>query len=56
MIMQKKLCLNTNQIVKYFIITHIIFIPLFTIVCFIALDTYYAILLNFIYILNSIAL
>ena len=52
----KKLCLNTNQIVKYFKIIRLIFIPLFTIVCFIALDTYLALLLTFIYIINNIAL
>ena len=56
MIMRKKLCLNTNQIVKYFKIIRLIFIPLFTIVCFIALDTYLALLLTFIYIINNIAL
>ena len=54
--MRKKLCLNTNQIVKYFKIIRLIFIPLFTIVCFIALDTYLALLLTFIYIINNIAL
>lgn len=56
MIMRKKLWLNTNQIVKYFKITRFIFIPLFTIVCFVALDTSFALLLTFIYVLNNIVL
>ena len=52
----KKLYWNIDQRVKYFKITHFIFIPLFTIICFLALETYIAILLTFIYILNSILL